>query len=500
MTLENKKHNEQRQIIIASIVTATFLIGITFAIPSSSASGFDLTGLKAYYTFDETSGDLINEAANAGSVDSLGSSADGQLESGVVQGKPGLIGNSYDFPGSTNGQVELGTSKSQFRFLHDSPTMRWSTNIWMNATLVTTSSSGLFSTAGGSTSDVGLDLAYDSRTTTERIVVFMPQGSLFQPNVIVANTPQHTLAPDGQWHMITVTHDQNLASNNMNIYVDGVLVHTATKSGVTPIASNHHEVGTIGSYAGSATASSFAFDGNLDELSIWNRVLSPTEISDLYNSGQGLALDAPSITEETFSAEKDSFLRQGTPNRNEGANEIMQLRANGNNRALVEFNQTDIENTIGTGTLENATLRLYIEDNFDGWGASGRTIDAHRITENWAEGNAANLGMSIPGTGDGVTWKCAVDTDISDQNKDCATEWGGGNFDGTATDTITITNGQEGAYVEFDVTADVQDFLDGTEQNHGWIIKKTLEGQSGRLQFTSSEGITNNPELVIFFG
>ena len=115
----------------------------------------------------------------------------------------------------------------------------------------------------------------------------------------------------------------------------------------------------------------------------------------------------------------------------------MQLRANGNNRALVEFNQTDIDNAVGTATLENATLRLYIEDNFNGWGASGRTIDAHTVSENWAEGNAANLGGNIPGTGDGVTWKCAVDTDISDQNKDCATEWGGGNFDATPTDTIS---------------------------------------------------------------
>ena len=208
----------------------------------------------------------------------------------------------------------------------------------------------------------------------------------------------------------------------------------------------------------------------------------------------------PEIVELSLEAEKDSFLRQGTPNRNEGINEIMQLRANGNNRALVEFNQTSIEDTAGSLSVINATLRLYIEDNFNGWGASGRTIDAHTVSENWAEGNAANLGGNIPGTGDGVTWKCAVDTDISDQNKDCATEWSGGNFDATPTDTITITNGLEGVYVEFDVTADVQDFLDGTVENNGWIIKKTLEGQAGKLQFTSSEGVTNHPELVIFFG
>jgi len=259
----------------------------SFAIPSSYAAGFDLSELKAYYTFEEESGDLINEAANAGSVNSLGTSADGQLESGVVQGQTGLLGNSYFFPGSTSGQVELGTSKSQFRFLHDSPTMVWSTNIWMDTT-DTTTSSGIFSTSGGSTSDVGTDIFYDGRILSERIGVTLPQGILFQPNVIATSTPLNTLAADGQWHMITVTHDHNLASNNMKIYVDGVLVKTETKTAIPPVAANHNEVATIGNFAGPSALAFFAFNGNLDEFSIWNRVLNPSEILDLYNNGDGL--------------------------------------------------------------------------------------------------------------------------------------------------------------------------------------------------------------------
>lgn len=291
MTIQNKT-SKQRKAIITSVLTATFLIGMTFAIPTSSAASFDLTDLKAYYTFDETSGDLVNEAANAGSVDSLGSAADGQLEAGVTQGQSGLIGNSYDFPGSSSGQIQLGTSKSQFRFLHDSPTMTWSTNIWINTT-DTATSSGLFSTSGGSTSDVGMDLFYDGRPTSERIGVTLPQGILFQPNVVALQSPLNTLAADGQWHMITITHDHNLASDNMKLYVDGVFVSSATKTAITPINSNHDEVGTIGNFAGASADAFFAYDGNLDEFSIWNRILNPTEITNLYNSGNGLSLSAP---------------------------------------------------------------------------------------------------------------------------------------------------------------------------------------------------------------
>ncbi len=259
----------------------------SFAIPSSYAAGFDLSELKAYYTFEEESGDLINEAANAGSLESIGIGADGQLEADVVQGQTGLIGSSYFFPKTTNGQVNLGTSKSQFRFLHDSSTMTWSTNIWIKTSSAT--SQTLFSTGGGSTSDVGTDIFYDARTPFgERIGVVIPQGILFQPNVIVANTPIGTLAADGQWHMVTVTHDHNLASNNMNIYVDGTFISSATKSAIPPVATNHHEVATIGISAGLGVSSFFAFNGNLDEFSIWNRVLSPSEITDLYNNGAGL--------------------------------------------------------------------------------------------------------------------------------------------------------------------------------------------------------------------
>ena len=208
-----------------------------------------------------------------------------------------------------------------------------------------------------------------------------------------------------------------------------------------------------------------------------------------------------SPSQGTVSAEKDSFLRKGNPNRNEGVNEILQIRESGNNRALVQFNQTSINDLVGTSTIQNATLRLYIQDNFDNWGQNGRTIDVHHITTPWAEGNGWNLGgNNTRGTGDGTTWKCPTDTDISDSNPDCSTQWSGGDFESTITDSVLITNGLEAVYIEFDVTDDVQAFVDDTTTNNGWIIKKTQEGQSGRLQFASSENAANNPELVIQLG
>jgi hypothetical protein len=199
---------------------------------------------------------------------------------------------------------------------------------------------------------------------------------------------------------------------------------------------------------------------------------------------------------ETLSAQKDSFMRSGSANRNEGINEI--LRVNSNSRIVIAFSQTEIENTIGSLNLQNATMRLYVESS-NNWGSSGRTIDIHKITESWIEGNGWNDGNNIRGTGSGVTWNCAIDTDISNTQANCNPRWNGGNF-GVSTDSILMTNVMENQFIEFDVTEDIQAFLDGIEQNNGWIIKKTSESQGGEFEAASGEGATHNPELVLVFG
>ena len=57
-----------------------------------------------------------------------------------------------------------------------------------------------------------------------------------------------------------------------------------------------------------------------------------------------------------------------------------------------------------------------------------------------------------------------------------------------------------GQWVEFDVTQDVQAFLNGTSTNYGWIIKKTVDSESGQVEFASREETGSNaPELVLVF-
>ena len=109
--------------------------------------------------------------------------------------------------------------------------------------------------------------------------------------------------------------------------------------------------------------------------------------------------------------------------------------------------------------------------------------------------------------GEGATWNCAIDNVIQNLAKNCSgsTEWEMGQPNApqlhpwvqTATDIQTITNHQTGV-VEYDVTSDVTSFINGANNNFGWIIKKTEEGQNGQISFGTKES-SSAPQLVVTY-
>jgi hypothetical protein len=165
----------------------------------------------------------------------------------------------------------------------------------------------------------------------------------------------------------------------------------------------------------------------------------------------------------TLQAAADTFLKSGSPNQNQGSEAILRVQSSGNNRALVKFDPAEILAAVGTGSLASARLELFIASNANNWGATGRTVDLHRVAETWSE--------------PGATWNCGIDTNPSNGAADCASPWAGGRFLDEPVDTILHTNGLTG-YIAFDVTAEVAAVLAGGSHD-GWMVKKTEEGQSG---------------------
>lgn len=190
----------------------------------------------------------------------------------------------------------------------------------------------------------------------------------------------------------------------------------------------------------------------------------------------------------------DTYLRSGAPNTNEGGSPLLRLQASGNNRALVRFDTEAIIEALQGRELISARIELCVMDNPENWGRNDdRTVSAHRLLVDWAEGVEAHA--ELPGRdqnndgGAGATWNCPIDANVANSKPDGA-DWGGmkgGNFAAIPSDTIFFTNDTPvGEPVYWNVTADVQDILDGGD-NFGWLIKKDKEGQSGKVGFASRE-------------
>ena len=93
----------------------------------------------------------------------------------------------------------------------------------------------------------------------------------------------------GSWYHVVVTRD---ASGLANFYVNGSLSGTPNQPTGTPLA------GTGSVKIGNSQNQAHAIDGTLDDVRIYNRVLSPSEVSDLYSyvdSGPGASPATPTV-------------------------------------------------------------------------------------------------------------------------------------------------------------------------------------------------------------
>jgi hypothetical protein len=86
----------------------------------------------------------------------------------------------------------------------------------------------------------------------------------------------------GTFHFVTVT--ANVVTQELKFYVDGVQVGTTQQGPSSFFDSSAPFI--IGGYDNGAPTS--IFDGQIDEVGLWNRALTSEEVTKLYNDGKGL--------------------------------------------------------------------------------------------------------------------------------------------------------------------------------------------------------------------
>lgn len=262
-------------------ITSSFCLVILLV--SLNFYGQLTNGLKAHYSFAGSAADMS-----------------GQNNNGIIQGSLLLTSDrfgssncAYEFPGTSTDFINVNYSND----FNIPSTGAFSISLWFQGG---TPNIGDFEIlfqkenpmVNPHHSDYHLGL-YDGNNPSF--------GSLYSP-IVMASTSHPN--PDPNWHHVVAIYD----NKKWFIYQDNVLI----ESNITQTYGIYQSTNniTIGKY----------FMGKLDDIRFYDRVLTVSEITQLYNFGsdcQSLTIDEPSLTEHftVYPNPATSVLHlKGTPN------------------------------------------------------------------------------------------------------------------------------------------------------------------------------------------
>ncbi|MGI9427478.1 MAG: LamG domain-containing protein [Bythopirellula sp.] len=259
--LTRKSRNWQLRSSTLALLATCALIGL------QSRDAQAQPNIMAHWSFDETSGTNL--------VDSTG--GNNGTAQGVLTGSAntGQIGNAWSFGG---GFLEVANN-NEFTSL----TADYSFSMWINTT--SNGPSVMWSVS---------DSTNGSEEVAMRINDFSPEGTvggvhyMGRPNVsqAVSTSPVN----DAQWHHVVATQ----APTGWALYVDGVLEKSGPQvHSPALIGADTARIG-VNTDDGSVANGQWAYNGLLDDLSIWDGPLSAEEVGNLYLKGLvGIAAPDP---------------------------------------------------------------------------------------------------------------------------------------------------------------------------------------------------------------
>lgn len=206
--------------------------------------------LTAYYKLDETSG--TREDSTASNYD--------LTDNNTVGYATGIIGNGADFVASNS--ESLSTSSNELNDTFSSSA--WSVSIWAKPDDISNT--------------YGL-IACDTNTGQRQFFFAINSASLYfeRQGASIAINVGNVISTG--WNHIVATYD----NSRLRIYVNGTNVGDNPLMSAFSSSTNKTFLGCR-QYSGS----NYYINGILDEVGIWAKTLTSTEITTLYNSGSGL--------------------------------------------------------------------------------------------------------------------------------------------------------------------------------------------------------------------
>jgi hypothetical protein len=212
----------------------------------SSTDPFNNGSLIAKYELDDSF---------TGGTDTTTATVGSNATATAVTSGTGVFGNCAVFNGSSS---YITRDKAFF------PIGELSVSMWFKTTA--TAYQVLLSTSGLTTGGDGIGVAFTGNASSD--IGVMNNGTwLARIQSALCNWD------DGNWHHIVVTWTNTTETNGLKVYIDGVNVGNATATGI--VVSNDEF------YIGRRGGGSY-FNGAMDQVEIYNQVLTAEEASTLY--------------------------------------------------------------------------------------------------------------------------------------------------------------------------------------------------------------------------
>lgn len=217
-----------------------------------------LTGIVHYWKFDETTGTTLDDAVGT---------YDLTAQSGATVNQTGIIGKAVHYDGSTNGYAE-DTSVSM-------PTTSGTLSAWFNIDAWV--EEGVIFTNGLYASPISWVCYLRTPVATKVVRFVFDQDGVWGGTLLILDGT--TALENGRWYQVVVTWERG-SVNTAKLYLNGVEEDSEALS-FDPYAS----ATTI--RTGGMTGFNW-FHGLIDEIGVWDRALTPSEVTELYNKTSGI--------------------------------------------------------------------------------------------------------------------------------------------------------------------------------------------------------------------
>jgi len=294
---------------------------------SSQNSSSLSQGLVGWWTFDGKN--LISNVADSSGLGNNGyMQGFGATSTAVTQG---VSGQGLKFDGRNDYVKTSWTSDTYFS------DTTFSVSFWVKSS-ASGSNGGYCLICKDAISSSGWRIRFNGAATNRLMVEYRgPGDGGIGTNYRVSSVS----VVDGKWHHVTVINTTNttvIGGNDINIYIDGILSQgSLTNNGVYYVSANAIRSG----FGGSGY-----FNGSLDDVRIYSRALSASEIKQLYNAGAGSKVNASQQTDTTTSL-KTGLVGHWTFDSKDLKTNVADRSGLGNNGYLTNFGATSTAVTIG---------------------------------------------------------------------------------------------------------------------------------------------------------